>query len=49
MDAHLIVWHCKHITEATPTDVIRDFICDFEWILEGCPTHCGHIWAANIE
>lgn len=49
MNVYLIVWHCEHITEATPTDVISDLIGDFKRILEGRPTHCGHIWTANME
>lgn len=46
---YLIVWHWEYITEATPTNVICDLIGDFERILEGCPTHCGHIWTTNME
>lgn len=47
--AYLIVWHCEHIAKAAPTDVICDLIGDLERILEGRPTHCGHIWTVTME
>lgn len=43
MDLYLIIWHCKHVTEATSTDVICDLIAEFEGVLERSPTHSGHI------
>lgn len=43
MDLYLIIWHRKHITEATSTDVIGDLVGNFEGVLERSTPHSGNI------
>lgn len=44
---YLIVRHLEDIAEASSTDVIRNFIRDFIWVLEWGSSYCSHIWAGN--
>lgn len=42
---HLIIRHLENIAEAASADIVRDFICDLECVLESGPPYCCHVWA----